>query len=170
MPLHWRVDSREMLFMAVADGNVKFEDVEQVLDALLPDGVLGYRKLFDGTRGHTRMSSFELLTLGARMRTLHAGAGSLGPLALVLPEKKRPPLMRLLGIMAAARRPLRLFADATSAYRWLELPEGFAMPPRLSPLPVPKRDFQSSRSVKRNQFELDSPRAARRGRLASVRQ
>lgn len=148
MPLHWKVCSREKLFVAIADGNVGFEDVEQILDAFLPVGVLGYRKLFDGTRGHTRMSPFELLTLGARMRMLHAGGASLGPLAVILPEKKRPAIMPLLGIMAAAQRPLRLFADATSAYRWLELPVDLAMTSRFSPLPAPMHELPQSGSAK----------------------
>lgn len=123
MPLHWQIDSREKVFMAVADGSVEFEDVERMLDAMASSGATAYRKLFDGLRGETRMSPSELLTLGVRMRAMHAVAARLGPVAVVIPHDKRLRLMRLLGILAAADRPLRIFNDLDSAHRWLGLSE-----------------------------------------------
>jgi hypothetical protein len=170
MPLHWRVDSREKLFVAVAEGNVDFEDVEHVLEALLPSGVLGYRKLFDGTRGVTRMNPFELLTLGVRIRALHAGGARLGPLALVIPDKKRPPLMRLMGIMAAAQRPLRLFKDSSSAHRWLDLPKDFVALPSLSPRSGPHPTPPKVIDTGCNQSGFDSSRISNHGHLGRIGQ
>lgn len=119
MALHWHIESREKLFVVVADGNVELEEVERMLDELVGTGAIGYRKLFDGTLGETCMTSYELLSLGVRIRALHGGDTPPGPVAIVLPHDKRPPLMRLLGIMAAARRPLRIFDDLESAHKWL---------------------------------------------------
>jgi hypothetical protein len=124
MALHWHVESREKLFVVVADGNVEMEEAERMLDAVVCSGAMGYRKLFDGMLGETRMTPYELLTLGVRIRALHAGHTSLGPVAVALPHDKRPPLMRLMGIMAVARRPLRIFNDLESAHRWLGLTGG----------------------------------------------
>jgi len=121
MPLYWRIDSGERLFLAVAVGNVDFEDVDRMLDAVVVSGAVAYRKLFDGLLGETRMTQSELLTLGVRMRAMHAVTAQLGPLAVVVPNDKRLPLMRLLGILAAADRPLRLFDDLDSAHKWLSL-------------------------------------------------
>ena len=126
MALHWHIESREKLFVVVADGHVALEEAQQRLDALVGSGAMGYRKLFDGILGATRMTSYELLTLGVRIRALHAGDSPLGPVAVVLPHDKRPPLMRLMGIMAAARRPLRIFNDLESARTWLGLPVDMA--------------------------------------------
>lgn len=119
MALHWHIELREKLFVVVAYGNVEMEEAERMLDAVVCSGAMSYRKLFDGTLGETRMTPYELLTLGVRIRALHAGDTPLGPVAVVLPHDKRPPLMRLLGIMAAARRPLRIFDDRVSAHEWL---------------------------------------------------
>jgi hypothetical protein len=121
MALHWHIESREKLFVVIADGNVELEEAEQMLDAVVCSGATGYRKLFDGMLGETRMTASELLTLGVRIRALHAGDTPFGPVAIALPHDKRPPLMRLMGIMAAARRPLRIFNDVESAHGWLSL-------------------------------------------------
>lgn len=121
MALHWHIDSREELFVVIADGNVELEEAEQMLDAVVCSGATGYRKLFDGMRGETSMTASDLLTLGVRIRALHAGDTPFGPVAIALPHDKRPPLMRLMGIMAAARRPLRIFNDVESAHGWLSL-------------------------------------------------
>lgn len=128
MPLRWRIDLREKLFVAVADGRVEFQHVERMLDALVSSGAIGHRKLFDGLRGETRMTSSELLTLGVRMRAMHAVAARLGPVAVVVPHDKRLRLMRLLGILAAANRPLRIFNDLETAHRWLSLSAEVAEP------------------------------------------
>jgi len=119
MPLHWRIDVHDKLFLALADGSVECEDVERMLDAMVSSGAIAYSKLFDGLRGETRMTPSELLTLGVRMRAMHAVAARLGPVAVVIPHEKRLRLMRLLGILAAADRPLRIFNDLASAHRWL---------------------------------------------------
>ncbi len=128
MPLHWRIDSRKKVFLAVAEGSVEFDDVERMLDAMTSSGAIAYSKLFDGLRGETRMSPSELLTLGVRMRAMHAVAARLGPVAVVIPHDKRLRLMRLLGILAAADRPLRIFNDLESALRWLGLSESLREP------------------------------------------
>lgn len=121
MALHWHIESREKLFVVIADGNVELVEAEQMLNAVVCSGATGYRKLFDGMLGETGMTTSELLTLGVRIRALHAGDTPFGPVAIALPHDKRPPLMRLMGIMAAARRPLRIFNDVESAHAWLRL-------------------------------------------------
>lgn len=128
MPLHWRIDVREKLFLAVADGSVEYDDIERMLDAMASSGAIAYRKLFDGLLGETRMTPSELLALGARMRAMHEVAARIGPVAVVIPHDKRLRLMRLLGILAAADRPLRLFNDCDSAHGWLGISRDVAEP------------------------------------------
>jgi hypothetical protein len=88
---------------------------------------LGYRKLVDATAGKFAMSAIDLMAVGVRVRSLHAG--SVGAVALVLPgrlpqdgEPEDAPTLvaRLLGILASAKRPFRLFKSVTSARHWLE--------------------------------------------------
>lgn len=110
MPLHWTIHSRNALFIATAEGLVDKADADRMIDVLVASNILGYRKLFDGTAGDTNMGALDLLALGVRMRELHA-VGPMGPLAVVVPEDKYVLLSRVLGMLAAAKRPMRIFND-----------------------------------------------------------
>ena len=136
MPLHWTINSQSQLFEVVADGVVDLAEVNRMLDALIGANALGYRKLFDGSLGDTRMSALDILSVGVRIRTLHAGR-ALGPLAVVVPEDKYMLLSRVLGILAAARRPMRVFGTPDKARKWLDSPaiRGSLLEPERAPAP-----------------------------------
>lgn len=122
MPLHWTIDSRLQIFVATCDGNVELAEVNVMLDAVVGANGLGYRKLFDGTNGDTQMSSSDMLGIGVRMRALQDGIQDHGPLAIVVPDDKYAMMSRVLGILAAAKRPMRVFNDAGKARKWLDSP------------------------------------------------
>src|SRR4051794_32372043 len=108
MPLQWTIDPKQRLVTAVADGDVTRADFDAFLDAVKAANAYPYRKLFDGLRGETRMGPDELLALGARMRASHE-TGPIGPLAAVIPDEKADLVARVLGILATAKRPMRVF-------------------------------------------------------------
>jgi len=118
MPLHWTIDSKGELVTVVADGDVTRADADAYLDAMEGAGAIGYRKLFDGMAGTIAMDTEDLLAVGVRVRSFHRGP--VGALALVLPEDRLEPVARILGILASADRPLRLFKNLPSAQRWIE--------------------------------------------------
>lgn len=122
MPLHWTIDSRLQLFVATCDGNVEPTEVNQMLDAIAGANGLVFRKLFDCTHGETKMTALEILTVGVRIRDLQNADVEHGPLAIVVPDDKYMLLSRVLGILAAARRPMRVFKDADRARKWLDSP------------------------------------------------
>lgn len=125
MPLHWTIHSQQRFFEIICDGLVEAGEVNQMLDALAGSGALGYRKLFDASRGETSMGPLEILQFGARIRALHACRPAPGPLAVVIPEDKYPLLARVLGILSVPKRPLRMFSDPRKARAWLaSLPLG----------------------------------------------
>ena len=130
MPLHWTIDSKIKLFAATADGHVGLDDVNRMLDAMAGADAHGYRKLFDGSLGDTQMGPADLLSLGVRMRSVHA-TGTMGPLAIVVPDDKYYLIARVLGMLAAAKRPMRVFKDPKKARQWLELPSIRAKAPAL---------------------------------------
>lgn len=66
-------------------GLVEADEVHRTLDVLVGSGALGYRKLFDESRGDTTMGVPDILNIGVRVRSLHAEA-ALGPLAIVISE------------------------------------------------------------------------------------
>lgn len=127
MALHWFIDSRKRLIVVVAEGPVSRAEIDELLDAVTGAKALGYRKLVDATAGRFALSAIDLLAIGARVRSLHAG--SVGAVAIVLPDRlprddepeDAPTLVaRLIGILASAKRPLRLFKSVSSAKRWLD--------------------------------------------------
>ena len=122
MPLHWTIDSRMQIFVATCDGDVAFAEVNEMLDAMVGSNGLRYRKLFDGTRGDTQMSSIDILSIGVRLRALQDGVDDHGPLAVVVPDDKHAMISRVLGILAACKRPMRVFNDAGKARKWLDSP------------------------------------------------
>ncbi|OFX02013.1 MAG: hypothetical protein A3D94_08625 [Alphaproteobacteria bacterium RIFCSPHIGHO2_12_FULL_66_14] len=120
MPIHWNIDPAERLLTAEAEGEVTRSDADRFLDAMAGAvEAMGYRKLFDATRGHTSMSTADMLALGVRMRGFHA-LGPMGPLAVVVPPDKGELVSRVLGMLAAAERPMRVFGGVAPARRWIE--------------------------------------------------
>ena len=120
MPLFWTLDHHERLLTAAAVGDVTRHDSDAFLDALEAAGAdaMAYRKLFDGSRGHTEMSANDLLALGVRIRGFHA-LGPMGPLAVVTPPGQGDLVARILGVLAAADRPMRMFREIAPARRWV---------------------------------------------------
>lgn len=140
MALHWFIDSRKRLIVVTAEGPVSRAEVDGLPDAVTGAKALAYRKLVDATAGKFAMSVLDLLVIGARVRSLHVG--SVGAVALVLPG--RPPrddepedaptlVARLLGILASAKRPFRLFKSVASARTLAREPDG---PGRLRDTPT----------------------------------
>ena len=125
MALHWFIDSRKRLIVVTAEGPVSRADIDGLLDAVIGAKALPYRKLVDVTAGRFAMGAVDLLAIGARVRSLHAG--SVGAAAIILPSRltdddsdEAPTLVaRLIGILASARRPLRMFKSVPAAKRWL---------------------------------------------------
>lgn len=129
MGLHWFIDSRKRLIVITAEGPVARADIDEMLDAVIGAKALGYCKLVDARAGRFALSAVDLLAIGARVRSLHASASSVGAAAIVLPggvprddESEDAPTLvaRLIGILASAKRPMRLFKSMLAARRWLE--------------------------------------------------
>ncbi|MDP1838385.1 MAG: hypothetical protein Q8N31_12455 [Reyranella sp.] len=118
MPLHWTIDPQQKLVTAVAEGDVTRVEFDAFLDDMARADANSYRKLFDGGRGDTHMGAEDILALGARMRASH-GNGPMGPLAVVVPEGHVETIGRVLGMLAAAKRPMRVFRQLGPARKWI---------------------------------------------------
>jgi hypothetical protein len=125
--LHWFIDSRKRLIVLTVEGPITRGEIDDMLDAVIGAKALGYRKLVDARMGKLALGAVDLLAIGARVRSLHAG--SVGAAAIVLPggmpaddEPEDAPTLvaRLIGILASAKRPLRLFKGVGAARRWLD--------------------------------------------------
>jgi hypothetical protein len=119
VPLTWTIDSDRRFMHAIATGEVTRPEAEAFLDAIVAHRAFGYRKLFDAGQADTRMGPDDLLALGMRMRSMHF-EGTMGPLVMVIPPDKGDSLDRMVGMIAAADRPMRVFRDARKARRWID--------------------------------------------------
>ena len=120
MSLDWTIDHDKRLITIVAIGDVTRADLDAMLDAMEAEGAMPYRKLFEASRGDTAIGLYDMLTLGCRMRAYHKSAGRMGPLALVLPPDKIDLVERVLGMLAVADRPMKVFMTPAPALRWIE--------------------------------------------------
>lgn len=118
MALHWIVESRLELVTAVAEGDVDRRDLEAYLAMAKGANLLAWRKLIDLRASRITLTSQDVNELGVRFRAA-AGRLPVGPLAFAMPEAPTPELVRLLGFLAAAKRPMRLFNDIGPARRWI---------------------------------------------------
>jgi hypothetical protein len=118
MPLYWTIDSRQQLVVVTAEGGVTRVDADDYLDAIEGGGAVAYRKLYDGRAGDLMMTHDEMMAVAVRFRSFHHRP--VGALAIVLPHDKAEPVARMLGILASAERPLRLFTSLAPAQRWID--------------------------------------------------
>jgi len=118
MPLFWTIDSKAKLVTAVAEGDVTRADFEAYLDMIDQAGLHAYRKLFDGIDADTSMGAEQILAIGVRMRTSHQSQ-PVGPLAIAVAEDKVAMVSRVLGMLAAASRPMRVFHESAPAREWI---------------------------------------------------
>ena len=79
----------------------------------------GYRKLFDGRFATTHMAAQDVFDFGLRMQARH-GIERAGPLAVVMQPHHYDLVSRVLGMLATADRPMRLFEELDAAHKWLE--------------------------------------------------
>src|SRR3989442_42735 len=61
----------------------------------------------------------KVLAFVVRFRAFNA-QGPVGPLAVVVPDGKADLVARVLGILASADRPMRVFRTVALARRWIE--------------------------------------------------
>ena len=118
MPLYWTIDSKKRLFKGSGKGVVTFADAMALLDALAGAKAVPYRKLFDGRAVLSSMTGEELLAVCAKIRSYHDQA-RVGALAMVATPEQTEAFGRLLGALASAERPMRVFAGLRQARTWL---------------------------------------------------
>ena len=120
MPVNWTISHPDKLVVAVAEGEVEHADVDKYLLALIAEGAMPYRKLFDVTFAPLSMGLAELRALGKRVTEHARGGGSVGPLALVVGSELALDMARIFEAQARADRPLRIFDDVVKARAWLD--------------------------------------------------
>ena len=118
MPIYWTINSRHQFVVVTAEGDVSRADADDYLDAIEGGGALAYRKLYDARAGNVVMNHDEMMEIAVRLRSYHHRP--VGPLAIVLSDDKAAAAARVLGILASADRPIKLFTSLAPARRWID--------------------------------------------------
>jgi hypothetical protein len=118
MPLTWTLDSSQHFVLMSAEGEVTRADVEAYLSEIERAKAMGWRKLLDLRGARLALGADDIEAIGVRLREADA-AGEVGPLAVVLPDVDPEGIMRMLGFLAAAKRPMRIFQAIEPARRWI---------------------------------------------------
>jgi hypothetical protein len=119
MPLYWTIDSKDRLFTGVGEGEVTLDDAMSLLEAMAGAGALPYRKLFDARAVTSKMTAEELLGVCAKIRT-YRDQGPVGAVAIVATPELTLSFARLLGALASADRPMKVFTSLRQARNWLD--------------------------------------------------
>ncbi len=119
MPVTWSVSHDEELVVAIAEGEVRREDIEEYLAGLIAEGAMPYRKLFDLTFAPMALTASDLRALGKRVAD-YAKGGPVGPVAIVVGSELALEMARMFEAQAQANRELRIFHDLPEARAWLD--------------------------------------------------
>ncbi len=119
MPVTWIIDSRTRTVELLAEGEVSFDQVMKYLKAVEGANALAFGKLVDVRSATAAMTPDELVLLMAAFRQYHQ-QGPMGPLAVVATDEQSVIFARLLGALASAERPMKLFSTELRARRWLQ--------------------------------------------------
>jgi hypothetical protein len=119
MALRWLLDPSQHLVTVTAEGDVTRAEIETYLSEIVRATAVGWRKLVDLREVRVGLTEEDVLAIGLRFRQADA-SGDVGALAVVLPISEPERAMRLLGFLAAAKRPMRLFKTIAPARRWMK--------------------------------------------------
>jgi hypothetical protein len=119
MPVTWSTSREDRFVLVTLDGEVQAKDIQQYMSAMVAEGVLSYRKLFDAryvVPGGLRLSDFK--AFAGTIVAMEKDA-PVGPLAIVIGSDMDRELADVYG-RADAGRALAVFSDMAEARQWLD--------------------------------------------------
>jgi hypothetical protein len=126
MPIHFTIDHDKRHVEARAEGETGLEDIEKFLDAVVLQGALPYRKLFDGRLAVAKYVNIDndVMMLGARMSAYASNLEPRGAVAIIAPTEEASDLAKRFINLAMSKRPAKIFLSEDEARKWLaEQPE-----------------------------------------------
>ena len=119
MPIHFTIDHDKRFVEARAEGETGLGDIEKFLDAVVLQGALPYRKLFDGRRAIAKYNDHDVMMLGARMSAYASNLEPRGPVAIISPNEAASDLAKRFFNLAKGNRPAKVFLSEDDARQWL---------------------------------------------------
>lgn len=128
MPLHWDMHPEQQLIVVTAEGEVTLAELWPFLTEIRPPEKMAWRKLADLRDLRVALTAEEVNAVGIRIRSINF-LGEVGPLAVIMPKVNPEGVMRLLGFLAAADRPMLIAETFEEAQRWIESVHSMHPPP-----------------------------------------
>ena len=122
MPLSWTIDHGTKTIVAAASGALSRQDIDSYLAALVGEGAVGYRAIFDVSRALVSLRSGDLVVLSQVVRS-RKPEGFDGAIALIVTsEAEREMAAYFVDRTAESRlcRMLRTVGDARAWYAELD--------------------------------------------------
>jgi len=119
MPIHFTIDHDKRYVEARADGETGLADVEKFLDAVVLQGALPYKKLFDGRRAIAKYDDNDVMMLGARMSAYNNELGPRGAVAMIAANEAASDLAKRFMNLSKSSRPAQVFLSEAEARQWL---------------------------------------------------
>jgi hypothetical protein len=120
VPIHFQIDHNKRHVEARAEGVVGLVDVEAFLDAIVVQGAIPYRKLFDGRLGVAKYDDNDVMMLGARISAYAANLETRGAVAIIAPNEEASILARRFINLGKSGRAAEVFLSEAEARKWLE--------------------------------------------------
>lgn len=120
MPLQWSVSHPARLVLIVAKGEVRADEMVELLAGLDRDKARPYRKIADIDGLESRFSDEQVRTLASAVRAREQVTTEVGPIAIVAKKPEVRRMAQLFVDSAEMNRPIQLFDEQHLARRWLE--------------------------------------------------
>ena len=119
MPITWTISQADRFVSACAEGDVTLQDVEALLDDIVVNDALAYRKLFDGRTAVGKYNDDDVLLLGARISAYNS-LDLTGAAAIVVRDQEQFDIALRFVNIGKAKRPVRVFYSPEEARAWLD--------------------------------------------------
>ena len=119
MPIEFTINHDKRYVEARAVGETTREDIENFLDAVVVQGALPYKKLFDGRLAIGKYDDNDVMMLGARMSAYASNLEPRGAVAIIAPNEEASDLAKRFINLAASKRPAKIFLSEDEARKWL---------------------------------------------------
>jgi hypothetical protein len=120
MPVRFTIDHDKRFVEGRVEGEIRLEDFEDFLDALVVQGALPYRKLVDSRAAVSALSEHDIMMLGARMSAYSNNLEPRGAIAFIVARPSPDNVPSRVINLAPAERPARVFMSEEKAREWLE--------------------------------------------------
>lgn len=120
MPLQWSVSHPARLVLIVAKGEVRADEMVELLAGLDRDKARPYRKIADIDGLESRFSDEQVHALASAVRAREQVTTEVGPIAIVAKKSEVRRMAQLFVDSAEMNRPIQLFDEQHLARRWLE--------------------------------------------------